>query len=191
MVLEARLFPYPDPSQRLSSHLLLPLSFSPALLALLFLFFFLSFVRLFRCLLRICARAPQSGRVCVCVCHTLFLRVLQRFSQLFMSAGGSRVCSWREPTKLQVQTRISKEDALSTYLRLTFNQAVPILPFLIPWWFTILSLKPSSSSFFQQPRFLQHVIASEPFVKTPSTHRTFHRAVPSPFFLEIELTENQ
>ena len=106
-------------------------------------------------------------------------------------AGGSRVCSWREPTKLQVQTRISKEDALSTYLRLTFNQAVPILPFLIPWWFTILSLKPSSSSFFQQPRFLQHVIASEPFVKTPSTHRTFHRAVPSPFFLEIELTENQ
>ena len=49
----------------------------------------------------------------------------------------------------------------------------------------------SSSSLFQQPRVLQHVIVSKPFVEPPSTHRTFHRAVLSPFFLEIELTENQ
>ena len=45
--------------------------------------------------------------------------------------------------------------------------------------------------FLQQPRVLQHVIVNKPFVETPSTHRTFHRAVPSPFFLAIELTENQ
>ena len=42
----------------------------------------------------------------------------------FHKAGGSRVCSWREPTKLQVQTRISKEDALSTYLPTTVAHAV-------------------------------------------------------------------
>ena len=56
-----------------------------------------------------------------------------------------------------------------------------------------LPLKPFSLSHFQQPRVLQLVTAvvSKPFVETPSTHWTFHRAVPSPFFLEIELTENQ
>ena len=53
------------------------------------------------------------------------------------------------------------------------------------------SPKPFFFQPFQQPRVLQHVIVSKPFVETPSTHRTFHRAVPSPFFLEIELTENQ
>ena len=50
----------------------------------------------------------ERRKAAECVCHTLYLRV--------SSAGGSRVCYWREPTKLQVQTRISKEDALSTYL---------------------------------------------------------------------------
>ena len=46
-----------------------------------------------------------------------------------------------------------------------------------------LPLKPFSFSHFQQPRVLQHVTAvvSKPFVETPSTHRTFHRAVLSPF----------
>ena len=59
---------------------------------------------------------------CVCVCVHPWTKgfpppLFSPFFHHFQRAGGSRVCSWREPTKLQVQTRISKEDALSTYLR--------------------------------------------------------------------------
>ena len=71
------------------------------------------------------------SRVCVCVCHALFLRVLRVLG--FAKAGGSRACSWREPTKLQVQTRISKEDALSTYLPSTVAHAV-YFSGLLPWF---------------------------------------------------------
>ena len=52
-------------------------------------------------------------------------------------AGGSRVCSWREPTKLQVQTRISKEDALSTYLQPELLTTLSNLLCLIPWFFML------------------------------------------------------
>ena len=53
----------------LSSHSFLPLSFSPALLALLFLFFLLSFRRLFRRLFRF-LREGAAKRPSVCVCVT-------------------------------------------------------------------------------------------------------------------------
>ena len=58
----------------LSSHSFLPLSFSPALLALLFLFFLLSFRRLFRRLFRF-LREGAAKRPSVCVCHPLYQRV--------------------------------------------------------------------------------------------------------------------
>ena len=56
-----------------------------------------------------------------------------------------------------------------------------------------LPLKPFSLRHFQQPRgfLLVTAVVRKPFVETPSTHWTFHSAVPSPFFLEIELAENQ
>ena len=119
-------FSFPCPSQELSIHFLPHLSFSPARLALLFLFLFLYFLRLFSCLLMRFLRQSAAKRLSVCV--TLCF-------QEFLHAGGSRACSWREPTKLQVQTRISKEGALSTYL-LSFSQAVtPFFRGLLPWWF--------------------------------------------------------
>ena len=62
--------------------------------------------------------AAKRLRVCVCVCHPPSPGVCLVFKFHFR-AGGSRVCSWRESTKLQVQTRISRGDALSTYLRPT------------------------------------------------------------------------
>ena len=74
-------------------------------------------------------------------------RVFHHHSFHFTWAGGSRVCSWREPTKLQVQTRISKEDALSTYLQPELLTTLSHLLCLIPWFFTILppnALVPSS-----------------------------------------------
>ena len=58
------------------------------------------------------------------------------------TAGGSRVCSWREPTKLQVQTRISKEDALSTYLQPELLTTLSNLLCLIPWFFMLPTPKP-------------------------------------------------
>ena len=44
--------------------------------------------------------------------HLSHPRILSSYS----NAGRSRACSWHEPSKLQVQTRISRGDALSTYL---------------------------------------------------------------------------
>ena len=68
---------------------------------------------------------------CACVCPTPFQGAVTNLFRLFLftctAAGGSRVCSWREPTKLQVQTRISKEDALSTYLPMF--QSLPSIHF--------------------------------------------------------------
>ena len=67
--------------------------------------------------------------------------LLPRFSTTFfnhlLQAGGSRVCSWREPTKLQVQTRISKEDALSTYLQPELLITLFNWLCLIPWFFML------------------------------------------------------
>ena len=78
--------------------------------------------------------------VCVCVCvSTPGQRVSFDHSN---QAGGSRVCSWREPTKLQVQTRISKEDALSTYLQPELLTTLSNLLGLFPWFFMIPSPKP-------------------------------------------------
>ena len=82
------------------------------------------------------------ARVCVCV-STPGQRV--SFDQLQSgrgTAGGSRVCSWREPTKLQVQTRISKEDALSTYLQPELLTTLSNLLCLIPWFFMLPTPKP-------------------------------------------------
>ena len=65
-------------------------------------------------------------------------------------AGGSRVCSWREPTKLQVQTRISKEDALSTYLQPELLTTLSHLLCLIPWFFMLPTPKQVSYRFVLQ-----------------------------------------
>ena len=95
-----------------------------------------------------------SFRVCVCVCVCVCVsnpgqRVFHHHSFHFTQAGGSRVCSWREPTKLQVQTRISKEDALSTYLPPELLTTLSNLLGLFPWFFMIPSPKPFLP---QQPR---------------------------------------
>ena len=68
-------------------------------------------------------------------------------------AGGSRVCSWREPTKLQVQTRISKEDALSTYLQPELLTTLSHLLCLIPWFFMLPTPKQVSYCCLQPPKF--------------------------------------
>ena len=75
----------------------------------------------------------------------------------------------------------------------TFDHAVQFDRF-DSWSFML----PTPQTIFSPPlsaaaRFLQLVTAvvRKPFVETPSTLWTFHRAVPSPFFPEIELTENQ
>ena len=57
----------------------------------------------------------------------------------------------------------------------------------------MLSPKTLSSSILQPPIAFAFERRHErtPFVQTPTHLRTLHLAVPSPFFLEIELTENQ
>ena len=82
------------------------------------------------------SRRCHSG-VDVCVCPPLD----KGFSTFTTDsqAGGSRVCSWREPAKLQVQTRISKEDALSTYLQPELLTTLSNLLGLFPWFFMIPS----------------------------------------------------
>ena len=88
-------------------------------------------------------RESPKVRVCVCVCvSNPGQRVFHHHSFHFTQAGGSRVCSWREPTKLQVQTRISKEDALSTYLPPQLLTKLSNLLGLFPWFFMIPSPKP-------------------------------------------------
>ena len=89
--------------------------------------------------------------VCVCVSHPgskgfppVHLSTTAETVSIFQfsQAGGSRVCSWREPTKLQVQTRISKEDALSTYLQPELLTTLSNLLCLIPWFFMLPTPKP-------------------------------------------------
>ena len=92
---------------------------------------------------------PNHLLVCVCVCvshpgskgypplHRFTFPLPLRPLSILPKAGGSRVCSWREPTKLQVQTRISKEDALSTYLQPELLTTLSNLLGLIPWFFML------------------------------------------------------
>ena len=92
--------------------------------------------------------------VCVCVSTPVpkgfHLTVAFRIS---FSAGGSRVCSWREPTKLQIQTRISKEDALSTYLQPELLTTLSNLLCLIPWFFMLPPPKPWFLQLHRAARF--------------------------------------
>ena len=83
--------------------------------------------------------------VCVAPCFQGFLLNLHP-----TTAGGSRVCSWREPTKLQVQTRISKEDALSTYLQPELLTTLSNLLRLIPWLFMLPPLNRFSTAAFSR-----------------------------------------
>ena len=97
---------------------------------------------------------PPFGEACVCVCvSNPGQRVFHHHSFHFTRAGGSRVCSWREPTKLQVQTRISKEDALSTYLQPELLTTLSHLLCLIPWFFMIPNPKQVSYRCLQPPNF--------------------------------------
>ena len=71
-------------------------------------------------------RARAQASLCVCA-HGAVTNLFRLFLLTCTAAVGSRVCSWREPTKLQVQTRISKKDALSTYLPMF--QSLPSIHF--------------------------------------------------------------
>ena len=132
----------------------------------------------------------RSDPVCVCVCHTLFLRVLQRCPTLPASRGVWPSCP---TTRNEAVGKKGKQGLIIPVHLLQLLNTLSNLIGLIHGPSCYLPLKPFSLSHFQQPRVLQLVTAvvRKPFVKTPSTHRTFHRAVPPPFFLEIELTENQ
>ena len=51
-------------------------------------------------------RIGLNMRVCVCVCHTLFLRVLQRFSSFSCKQGGVRSGSRESTVLLPTKTAV-------------------------------------------------------------------------------------
>ena len=116
------------PQSRAKYSLLLHLSFAPALLALLFLSFFLSF-RLFRCLFRFFRRsAAKRLSVCVCVSHSV--------SKSFTLQGDG------SPPILPVQRRgyrLVLKQWRTLHCVPASNAMTPLVSLaavgLFPWWF--------------------------------------------------------
>ena len=114
------------------------------------------------------------------------------------TAGGTETDFPSVPTKLRKSVGGELGRQL-LYLRPTFTQAVQSDRFA----FMVLHAT-APKTLFPPPTCSRRSVteppcvvvvssadAHKPFVQTSPHLRTFHHAVPSPFFLEIELTENQ
>ena len=131
------------------------------------------------------------GAVCVCVCHTLYLRVSSTHS---FQAGDGDTCIASPSTKLAIHGEdISSGRGTDVPATRTFPHAVTLLfPFFLPWW---LSMIPSP-----QTGFLRHCSCCRRFRLSVFEKHLFNtqllglllpfRSI-AIFDLGTELTENQ